>query len=505
MPDPSRPRFLSDADCHDIVQRLTRLARGGGEVQVALVSRWLANVRWARNRITTSGEDRDNLTQVGRRIHGAWGKVNANDLSDTGLTVAVQQAERLAQQWFEIPDADVMSVPGSRALPKPQPVADPHLFYDSTYHLDAPQRAAAARALIQSASAAGMLSAGYIEVSATSMAFLTSWGVARHYQWTWAHVSMTVRDPAGSGSGWAGVDWPEWAKIDGAKLAATALDKCLNSRNVVAVEPGRYTTILEPQAVGDFIGLLTGDKWGWGFGGLGSRMGAEQIGPTGIFGKVRGEEPQAEREVDPIGVSRIGQKMIDERISIVSDPMDPELGVPPFHNAFRNEDNYDPAVYHQATWIENGVLRNLPYDRAYAVTLLGTSTGLPMQGSMRMQVSGPTTSTEEMIATTVRGLYVTRFYNVTEKRDGAMGYTGLTRDGFWLIENGKITKPIKNMLFSESIMTALNNVEQLGVPVRVFHPLPSDSLFYLYANPQPLIVPPMKIRDFSFVALTDAI
>ena len=111
-----------------------------------------------------------------------------------------------------------------------------------------------ARHLAKSAADAGMLSAGYISVSAHSLALIETTGRSWYFPYTQAQYSVTVRDPKGVGSGWAGVDWHDWSKIDGEKLSAIALDKCLKSRNPVAIEPGRYTTIMEPQAVCDFMG-----------------------------------------------------------------------------------------------------------------------------------------------------------------------------------------------------------------------------------------------------------
>jgi len=116
---------------------------------------------------------------------------------------------------------------------------------------------------------------------------------------------------------------------------------------------------------------------------------------------------------------------------------------------------------------------------------------LPNSSAFRM--SGGTTSVDEMIATTKRGLIVTRFSDISVIDADSLLMTGFTRDGLWLIENGKVTKPVKNFRFTESPMFAFNNVEQLGVPVRAFHPS------------APAVVPAVKVRDFSFTSLIEAI
>ena len=196
-------------------------------------------------------------------------------------------------------------------------------------------------------------------------------------------------------------------------------------------------------------------------------------------------------------------RVVDERITISSDPMDPEAGFPPFGklDRWRSPDPFVRAVYHPVTWIEHGVLKNLAYDRSYGIGNLGLSTGLPNSGAFRM--SGGDTSIDEMISTTKRGLLVTRFDQILELDRRSLLFRGFTRDGLWLIENGKISKPVKNMVFTESILFALNNVEQLGHPQRTFdRGISREKSLY---SPMPTIVPPLKIKDFSFTALVDAV
>ena len=490
IPPAVRPRFLSEADCHEIAQRLQRAAQGGGDTAVTIMSRWTGNVRWARNQVSTTEEDRNNHIEVIRSLQGYVGRVTINEVSDEALVAAARRAERLAHRAVERREYELTVRPGSPFHYQEEPFTAPQLFFEATYQLDAKRRAAAARTLAQSAAAAGMLSAGYIEVSATSKASIASWGYTSYYQYTWAQYSVTVRDPKGQGSGWAGVDWPDWSKINGEQLSAIALDKCLKSRNPVAVEPGRYTTILEPQAVCDFVG-----QWG----GQSDRQGNEIQPGTPFHKSGSNEPPNIERS--QLALSRLGEKVIDERITISADPMDPELGFPPYQK--KPFEVVRARVIHPVTWIEHGVLKTLAYDHEYAVTELGRNTGLPASGAFRM--SGGDTSMEEMIDSTKRGLLVTRFDQVEGPSGPALLCRGYTRDGFWLVENGKISKPIKNMLFVESILFALNNVEQLGPPQRAFRPVTGGFFENVYLDPQPVIVPPIKVRDFSFTALTDAV
>ena len=231
-----------------------------------------------------------------------------------------------------------------------------------TYQLDAAARADTAHRLMESSKQAGMFSAGYIQVSATSMAYIQSTGLARYVQYTWAQYSVTVRDPKGVGSGWAGVDGHDWTKIDGEQLSAIALDKCLKSRNPVAVEPGRYTTILEPQAVCDFMRPLVDNL---GRSSVMGNGGNENNQGQGFPFNKEPSNKKPNNPGDPHGMARFGERVIDERLSISADPMDPDLGFPPFQGRAGSWDVFDATidVYHPAQWIQEGVLTQLEYQR----------------------------------------------------------------------------------------------------------------------------------------------
>jgi predicted Zn-dependent protease len=452
-PNPSAGKFLSQAECIALFQRVHAMAEGGGETSMALESTWAGNLRWARNQITTSGDARTNAVMLTRSVRGAGASVTLDMLDDTNLQHAVRRAEHLLRLNSEQPESDLHD-------DYFEPALAPHIFFDATYHMEADKRAAMMTQLVQPTIKAGMLAAGYIQVSAHGRTIQNSRGQVRYYPYTLAQYSVTVRDPKGTGSGWAGVDWNDWTRIDAEKISAVALDKCLRSRNPVAVEPGRYTTILEPQAVCDLFSLVMNFM---------DRVQAE-------YGTPPFNGPQ-------FGTTKIGTQVFDDRITVTADPMDPDLGFPPFA--------LNGAVYRPVQWFDNGVLTNLAYNRQYGVTKLGINTGLPNSGAFRMQ--GGDTTIDEMISTTKRGILVTRFSNIQVVDRKSLLYTGYTRDGLWLVENGKISKPIKNFKFTESPMFAFNSIDQIGPAVRVFHPA------------APVIVPPVKVRDFSFTALADAI
>jgi predicted Zn-dependent protease len=471
-------RFLTREQCEQIARRVFALARGEGTTRVMITSWWAGELRWAGNRPSLASDRRDIAIQVGRRPAGpgSWQWADTNQLDDSSLESVVRAAERFMDRpearSGDIPSPFETQVPD---IPRPQTA----IWSDRSFELSTESRAEVARAVIRPAQAKGVLSAGYLEVMGASRMQVASerpdgpyapWDEP-YVQWTLAQCSMTVRDQQGAGSGWAGLSSSDWSTIDAEALGARALEKCLASRNPVALEPGRYTVILEPQAVADLVEVLeqtlefrTVPEMGFPNPWL--------LGPDQVLEVMR---------------TKLGLKVVDERITISHDPVDPELGIL-------------PAVGMQpVTWIDHGVLTNLGYLRSYALTNLNRD--LPLRGPTGYRMTGGQTSVDEMIQSTKRGLLVTRFSDVSNLDPASLVSTGVTRDGLWLIENGKVTKAVKNLRFTESPLFVLNSLEQLGPPQRVFRTSRMGGAKLL----TPAIVPPLKARDFSFTSTSDAI
>ncbi len=352
------------------------------------------------------------------------------------------------------------------------------IWSDATYAVTPEVRGEVARTLVAKAEAQGMQSAGYIEMRAGARTLMHSeridtpapWDIP-YAAWTQAQCSMTVRSPDGTGSGWAGLSGHDWARIDSDGLAQRALDKCLTSQHPVTLEPGRYTVILEPQAVADLWELVVASM------------------PRLIAEMGQGPWALAPDEALNLWRTKLGLKVMDERITVDHDPTDPELGIVP------------EAWMEPVRWIDRGVLTTLAYDRDYALAKLGTNA--PRRGMVGYRMSGGETSMEEMIRTTTRGLLVTRLSNVRLLDQTSLLATGLTRDGLWLIEHGQISKAVKNLRFTESPLFAFSSIEQLGVPVPVFRPVKDP--YEQFAPLTPAIVPALKVRDFSFTSTINAI
>lgn len=446
-------RFLSREECDHIASETGKLANGGGMTRLRVQSRWLGNIRWARNQITSSGDVRANKVRVVRSINGAGYGVSIDQTSVHALERAVRRAERLTNLSLEQPENIEENYM--------EPYEEPKIWFDSTYSLLAEERADLAHDLIQPAAKEGLVSAGYIEVSGNGRYLQREGMVSPYTRFTQAQFSVTVRDPKNYGSGWAGIDWNDWDRIDRTKIVEIALDKCLRSRNPVAIEPGRYMVVLEPQATHDLVRSM--------FSSL-DRHRAESPRNSG---------PYALRP----GYSKIGLRIVDSRITISFDPLDPDCSFPPFSE--------HGEVYNKTKWIENGVLKELSHDRGYGIKSLGRNYGLPTDGAYSM--SGGDSSIETMISNTERGLLVTRLMVERFISGAHLLATGVTRDGLWLIENGKVSHAVRNFRFTESPLFVLNNLLEMGKPQRVFSPH------------SPAVVPPIRAQDFSFTATVDAI
>jgi predicted Zn-dependent protease len=316
--------------------------------------------------------------------------------------------------------------------------------------------------------------AGFLEANATpAQAVATSKGLFAFHASTDVNVSATVRTPDGTGSGWAADGAREWGLIDAAALGRRAGQKAVASRNPVAIEPGRYTVILEPQAVGDLVPLL--------LGAFNARTAEEGRSPFSRRGQ--GVEP---------GATRLGEKIADERVTLLSDPADPDIRGQPFDG--------DGLPTGRRVWIENGVLKTLAYSRYWA-----QRRGLPQSvaggggggfggggggGGGGLKMLGGTASLDELIAGTERGVLVTRSWYIRPLDARTASYTGLTRDGTFLIERGKVTRSLKNFRWNDSPLLMLNRIESIGRAERIG---------------AGQVMPSLKVRDFNFASISEAV
>lgn len=446
-------RHLSRGECETIAKRVLELSTAD-ECRVSINSGVRANTRFAVNQISTAG-DNYNASVTIRAVFGKRvANVTVNRLDDAALREAVQNAERIAKLAPE--DPELMPELG------PQTYADAIVWNDATASLEPEARADAVRQITERARAAGLVSTGYLEAQSQAFAIANSAGLFAYQRSTAVAFTTTVRTEDGRGSGWAGASDNDFTRIDPRALAERAIEKARRSVNAGAVEPGRYTVVLEPTAAANLVGLIGGS--------LNARNADEG---RSFFSKAGGG-------------NKIGEKVVDERVTLVSNPLDPRVPA--------NTVGGDGLPAKPVTWIENGVVKNLAYDRFWAQRTGKTPSG--QSGTLSM--NGGTETVESMIASTERGLLVTRFWYIRPVDPRTILFTGLTRDGTFLIENGRVTRPVKNLRYNESPIFMLNNLQAMGRPERV-------SASEAGGPGQAIMIPPMKVRDFNFTSTSDAI
>jgi predicted Zn-dependent protease len=454
---------LSREEARSLTQRVLGMSRAEA-CRVTVSSGLEANTRFAANDISTSGDASNVSVSVRSTFASRSASSGTNVLTEEGLRRAVETSERLAR----------LAPEDREAMPElePQTYRDVPAYFESTAGLDPERRAQSALAVLEPARRAGMQAAGFLSLRAGAAAVANHRGLFAYHRTTNFAFTTTVRTADGTGSGWAGMQHNDWSRCRPAELGEMARRKAELSREPVAIEPGRYTVILEPTAVANLLQLLLG------------AMNARAADEGRSFFSKRG------------GGNKIGESVVDPRVTVVSDPWDPELLGAPFAG--------DGLAAARVVWIENGVVRSLNYDRYWARrqgveptgAVGGGGGGGGAGGAVRM--SGGDASLDDLVRSTERGVLVTRFWYIRALDPRTILYTGLTRDGTFLIENGRLSRAVKNMRFNESPVTMLNNLEMLGRPVRVSASESGDI-------GQAIVVPPVKTRDFNFQSISDAV
>lgn len=448
---------FSRAEARQLAERALALSKAEG-CQVNITSGASGNTRYARNGVTTAGDTVNAALTVTSRFGMRSASVTSNVLDDAGLARAVETSERLARLAPENPELMPL-------LPA-QAHDDVPAFAPATAALDAARRAESVRAVTTAADRAGLVAAGLVHRVAGSNAVANSAGLFGFHASTTAVHTCTVRTPDGKGSGWAGAAHNDWARTTPApQLAARAVRKAHGTREPATLEPGKYTVVLEPTAVGNLLTLLA------------FAMNARAADEGRSFFSKRG------------GGNKIGEKVVDERLTIASNPQDPDLLTSPFTG--------EGLAVRPTTWIENGVLKNLAYDRFWAQRQ--GREPVPFGGGFRLSAAGATGTIDALIKEVDRGLLVTRFWYIRGVDQRTLLYTGITRDGVFLIERGEVTGAVQNFRFNESPVAMLNNVLAVGRAERV------SSSESGGVGGAAVVVPPLVVKDFTFTSVSEAV
>jgi predicted Zn-dependent protease len=449
---PSGIQLLSREQAKALADRVLALS-AADQTRVNIVSGWSGNTRFADGSISTSGGVNNTSLTVTVTVGRRQASASTNVLEEASLKRTVDLAAQLARLAPE--DPELMPELG------PQSYSVVNAYVGLTADLDAEARAAAVSRAVRAATEAGkpageIFTAGFLEANAQAIAVATSRGLFAYHRTTDASFSVTARTPDATGSGWASGGAHDWAAVDAARIGRIAAQKAVASRNPQAIEPGMYTAVLEPQAVTDLIPLLVG--------ALNARNADEGRSPFSKSG----------------GGTRIGEKVADERVTLYSDPADPALQGQPF--------DQQGLPVKRVVWIEKGILKNLVYSRFWAQKQGKEPTGGAFFGGLAL--TGGTKTTEELIAGCARGILVTHFFYIRALDPRTVLQTGLTRDGAFLIEQGKITRALKNFRWNESPLLMLSRLEDIGRP----EPTAAGRL-----------MPALRVRGFNFTSLSDAV
>ncbi|WP_234734442.1 TldD/PmbA family protein [Tellurirhabdus bombi] len=433
--------ILSREEAKKIIDKVLSYAKAD-ETSVNLGGGRTGNIRYARNTVSTSGES-NNLSLAVTSVFGKRsGTATINEFDDASLEKTVRRAEEIARLAPENPE--YMPMLG------PQKYQETASYSESTAKIDPAYRAQAAFDSIDPCTKKNLTAAGYLEDSTGFSAMGNSKGLFGYNKSTSVDFSITVRTADGTGSGYAIRDFNDSSKLSTKAATEIAMQKALASVNARALEPGKYTVILEPTAVGDLV------RFSWD---------ARNADEGRSFLSKKG------------GGTRLGEKLFDERITIYSDPTNPEIPGSPYAGDGRPQE--------KVVWVDKGVVKNLSYTRYWAEKK-GVKAVPP---AFNVIMEGGTQSLADLIKGTEKGILVTRFWYIRSVDPQTLLQTGLTRDGTFYIENGQIKYPVKNFRFNESPVIMLNNLDALGKPVRT-----GGSL-----------LPPMRIRDFTFSSLSDAV
>ena len=438
--------ILSEAEAKAILDKV--IAFSTGDQTIAQLGGGISgNVRFARNDISTSGiVDQTELgVQVafGKRV----GTATINQFDDASLERVVRRAESLAKLAPENPE--FMPAVGK------QTYRATDTFSEATAALTAEARAKIAETSILPCRERNLIAAGFLEDGQSFFAHANSNGNFGYQRSTVADYTCTVRTDDGRGSGWVASNVQDIAQFDAAQDIQIAMRKAAASVDAKALEPGKYTVILEPAAASGLISFMMNF-----FDARSADEGRSFLSKQG-------------------GGNKIGEQIMDPRVNIYTDPCNPDVPVLPWDG--------DGLPRERTKIIDAGKVANLEYSRYWAAKQGKPETA----GWGNTIMEGGTKSTADMIASTERGVLVTRTWYIRMVDPQTVLLTGLTRDGTFYIENGQLKYPIKNFRFNESPVIMLNNIEELGRSVRV--------------EGGNLMIPAMKIRDFTFTSLSDAV
>jgi predicted Zn-dependent protease len=447
--------MFSQQDVKNIIDQVVGYSKlPGCEVSV----QWTEDdfIRFANNGITTSGyRVTQQISITSTTADKRSGNAAVGELTPAALKSAVKQAEDLAS--ISRPDPEDMPSLPAQKYPK---LSNFDSFTASARgDVMVPQ----VKAVLDGALKNKLVAAGYIQRSANAVGVGNKAGLFGYHTYTDSSLTHTMRNPQGTSSGWATQSSVALKDLDGETQARVSIEKCVRGVNRKKLDPGKYTVIMEPAAVADVMGWL-----GFAFGARDAEQGQSFLSKPGVDSK---------------SVSTyVGEKMFPEFITLRSDPFHPKLASTPWGPSLLPNE--------KTSWIEKGVVSNLYYDRFWAEKAGKKPTPYPSN----LVLDGQDNSLADLIKSVDRGLLVTRLWYIRVVQPKTWQLTGLTRDGVFLVENGKVTDPVTNFRWNQSPAEVLQRTTKLTQPVRVTNDETGSNM-----------APALITTDFNFTSVSDAV
>jgi predicted Zn-dependent protease len=452
--------MYSREEVKTITDKVLNMASKATEAEVDFSGGERSATRFANSTITANMVQFDRQVAVTVYQGTRSGSASTRQFDDESLQQMVTSAMAAAEKGRETPER--------QPLLGPQEYVPVDAVLPAAVSFGPAERARMAKQSIDVSDRMKTVGSGYIPKTHQTTCSANSKGLFAYYQVAEMSFILTCRTADGMGSGWAGTTGiKDPSTVDAVELTRIASDKAVRSRNAKALEPGRYTVILEPRANARFLSLMTG---------LFNAQSAESPFNRTYFS---GKEP---------GTTKVGEKVFSEAITLKSDIGNPILRQSPISG--------DGTPLADVTWVEKGVLRNLAYNAAYARRQKKPVTPASVNNSLVME--GTTMPVEEMIKSTRRGLLVTFFWYIRGVDTETLLNTGMTRDGLFLIENGEIVGPVQNFRWNMSPIVGYNNVTAVGRSV----PMHTGES---YDGGGTALVPPVRIEDFLMTSISPAV
>ena len=446
----SKNKSLSIGDLERLAERVLKLS-DAEETEVDIGATTDALTRFANNTIHQNVAEEILGISIRTVVDGRTARSTTNKTDDDSLRRAIAAAIGLARNQPKNPDLLPML--------KKQKYEKVSRLFAATAKTTPQDRARAVTRVCKMADKRKQTAAGIFASGESRSVLANSRGLFARYEQTRSEFSVTILES--HSSGWAKENSPDIRKIDPEALAESASEKAAKSREPREIPAGRYTTILPPSAVLDLVGFLFYDFAG-----------------TAVLDK------------RSCFTGRMGKKLLGDNITLWDNAYHPLQSGPAYDG--------EGMPRQKVLLVDKGVPKNLVYSRATAKKMKAKPTGhgfsLPNdygEAPMNLVFAGGDKSLAEMVRTTERGILVTRLWYIREVDPYEKILTGMTRDGTYLIENGRVAGGIRNFRFNESIIEMLSNVEMLGPAVRAA----GEESFEM-------VVPAMKVRDFHFSEVT---